>query len=180
MAQESDAGDLDALIADYVAAAKVAAQVEDIPAQNQAADRLTEIDRLLSSMAALDALIPLLDDQEAAVRVWAAAHLLFHRPDLAFPVLASMVGEEGPAANTAQWTLRMWYSMELDLPREPDWRTRLRSPRWGRSLKRGRLPDLANTEMNPTSTRRAVLFWGFLAVATFVLLVAGYGIGLWS
>jgi hypothetical protein len=70
--------------------------------------------------------------------------------------------------------------IEVRATREADWRTQLRSPRWGRSLKRGRLPNLANPEMNPTSTLRAVLFWGFLAVATFVVLVAGYGIGVWS
>ena len=70
--------------------------------------------------------------------------------------------------------------IEVRTTREGDWRGQLRSPRWGRSLKRERLPHLANTEMNPTSMLRAILFWGVLALATFAVLVGGYGIGLWS
>jgi hypothetical protein len=62
---------------------------------------------------------------------------------------------------------------------EPNWRRQLRSPRWGASLKGGRLPELKNTEMNPTSTALAVLFWLGLAALTFGLLVLGYGTGFW-
>jgi hypothetical protein len=62
---------------------------------------------------------------------------------------------------------------------ESDWRTQLRSPRWGRSLKSGKLPQLRNPEMNPTSTPLAVLFWLGLAALTFVILVVGYGTGFW-
>jgi hypothetical protein len=61
----------------------------------------------------------------------------------------------------------------------PDWRRQLRSSRWGASLKGGRLPALSNPEMNPTPTIVAVGFWVGLAVATFVLLVLGYGTGFW-
>jgi hypothetical protein len=60
-----------------------------------------------------------------------------------------------------------------------DYRTTLRSPRWGAALKGGRLPGLANPEMNPTSTGRAIAFWLVLGLLTFVTLVAGYGLGLW-
>ena len=60
---------------------------------------------------------------------------------------------------------------------EPDWRTQLESPRWGAGLEGGRLPDLKNPEMNPTSRFRSVLFWLGLGVATFLLLVVGYGSG---
>ena len=60
-----------------------------------------------------------------------------------------------------------------------NWRRQLRSPRWGRSLKGGHLPDLANPEMNPTSTLVSAGFWVSLAVVTFVLLVLGYGSGFW-
>ena len=59
------------------------------------------------------------------------------------------------------------------------WRDQLRSPRWGSSLKGGRIPELKNPEMNPTSILRSVLFWLGLAALTFVLLVAGYGTGFW-
>ena len=63
---------------------------------------------------------------------------------------------------------------------DQNWRNQLRSPRWGASLKGGRLPELANPEMNPTSTLRAVLFWVVLAVLTFAVIVAGYGFGLFA
>ena len=61
-----------------------------------------------------------------------------------------------------------------------DWRRTLQSPRWGASLGSDRLPELKNPEMNPTSTGMAVLFWVGLAVATFVILVVGYGTGFWG
>jgi hypothetical protein len=62
---------------------------------------------------------------------------------------------------------------------ERDWRRSLRSTRWGASLPGGRLPELSNPEMNPTSVGRSVAFWLVLAAATFVILVAGYGTGFW-
>jgi hypothetical protein len=64
--------------------------------------------------------------------------------------------------------------------RERNWRGQLRSPRWGKSLRSDKLPALKNPEMNPTSPFLAVLFWLSLAVATFVLLVIGYGTGFWG
>jgi hypothetical protein len=63
---------------------------------------------------------------------------------------------------------------------EPNWRRQLRSPRWGSARKNGRLPELSNAEMNPTSTLMAVAFWVALAVLTFVILVLGYGSGFWT
>ena len=63
---------------------------------------------------------------------------------------------------------------------EPDWRTQLRSPRWGSDLRGGRMPKLRNPEMNPTSKLRSVLFWLSLGILTFVVLVAGYGTGFWG
>lgn len=53
------------------------------------------------------------------------------------------------------------------------WRSRLISRRWNPA-------PLANAEMAPTSNRMAVAFWVFLAVVTFVVLVVGYGVGLWG
>ncbi len=58
------------------------------------------------------------------------------------------------------------------VPPTANWRTSLRSPRWN-------VAKLANPEMNPTSRARSAVFWGFFAVVTFVLLVAGYGTGFW-
>ena len=56
---------------------------------------------------------------------------------------------------------------------DPDWQDQLQSPRWGSGLRGGRLPELKNTEMNPTSRLRSVLFWLVLGAGTFVILVAG-------
>ena len=50
---------------------------------------------------------------------------------------------------------------------DDNWHKQLRSPRWGASLKGGRLPKLDNPEMNPTSTLRSVLFWLALGVYFF-------------
>jgi hypothetical protein len=61
-----------------------------------------------------------------------------------------------------------------------DFRTQLRSPRWGAALPGGRLPSLRNPEMNPTSTARSIAFWVVLAAATFGVLVVGYGVGIWT
>lgn len=61
----------------------------------------------------------------------------------------------------------------------PDYREQLRSPRWGLARRGGRLPAIKNPEMRPTSTLVSVMFWLGLAAMTFVLLVLGYGIGLW-
>jgi len=63
---------------------------------------------------------------------------------------------------------------------DQNWRNQLRSPRWGASLKGGKLPDLSNPEMHPTSTLRSVLFWVVLALVTFGIIVAGYGARLFS
>jgi hypothetical protein len=63
---------------------------------------------------------------------------------------------------------------------EENWRSQLRSPRWGSRLEGGRLPELRNAEMNPTSIVRSVLFWLGLGAVTFVLLVLGYGSGFWG
>ena len=63
---------------------------------------------------------------------------------------------------------------------DPKWREGLRSKRWGASLKGGKLPELRNPEMNPTSSARSVAFWVTLAVITFVLIMAGYGLHVWT
>ena len=62
---------------------------------------------------------------------------------------------------------------------ERNWRSQLRSSRWGASRRGGKLPELSNPEMNPTSTVMAVVFWLGLAALTFVLLVVGYGSHFW-
>ncbi len=63
---------------------------------------------------------------------------------------------------------------------ETDYRRQLRSPRWGAAVPGGRLPRLRNPEMNPTSVARSVMFWVALAGLTFLIIVVGYGLGIWS
>ena len=63
---------------------------------------------------------------------------------------------------------------------DTDWRADLHSQRWGTGLEGGRLPELKNPEMNPTSRFRSVLFWFGLAAVTFLILVVGYGVGFWQ
>jgi hypothetical protein len=53
------------------------------------------------------------------------------------------------------------------------WRGRLVSRRWKPAA-------LENPEVNPTSSRMAVLFWVVLAALTFFLIVIGYGVGFWA
>ncbi|CAN5180131.1 hypothetical protein BH24CHL7_BH24CHL7_09160 [soil metagenome] len=54
-----------------------------------------------------------------------------------------------------------------------NWRRRLRSRRWNPA-------PLENPELEPTSSRMAVAFWLGLAGLTFVLLIVGYGLGIWG
>jgi hypothetical protein len=70
--------------------------------------------------------------------------------------------------------------LEVRAGTEQNYRSTLRSPRWGAALRGGRLPELANPEMNPTSTARSVAFWVVLGAITFGLIVVGYASGLWS
>jgi hypothetical protein len=69
--------------------------------------------------------------------------------------------------------------LERKMVDERDHRTQLHSPRWGAALSGGRLPRLANPEMNPTPVALAVLFWAGLGFGTFVVLLLGYGSGFW-
>jgi hypothetical protein len=63
---------------------------------------------------------------------------------------------------------------------DENWRNQLRSTRWGASLRGGKLPALANPEMNPTSTLRAAALWIGLAAVTFGVVLVGYGTGFWG
>jgi hypothetical protein len=71
-------------------------------------------------------------------------------------------------------------ALELRPVEDRDWRNELRSPRWGSGLRNGRLPKLANTDMNPTSRAVSAAVWIGLAALTFVLVVLGYGTGFWG
>jgi hypothetical protein len=69
--------------------------------------------------------------------------------------------------------------LEARTATDENYRSTLRSSRWGAALKGGQLPALRNPEMNPTSTARAAAFWLVLGLLTFGILVAGYASGLW-
>ena len=47
-------------------------------------------------------------------------------------------------------------------------------------MRRQRLPELKNPEMNPTPAPQSVLFWLGLGALTFIVLVVGYGTGFWG
>ncbi len=63
--------------------------------------------------------------------------------------------------------------LEPSTVEQTNWRARLRSRRW-------RAAELRNPEGAPPSPLAAVALFGFLAAATFVLLVLGYGSGFWG
>jgi hypothetical protein len=65
------------------------------------------------------------------------------------------------------------------VPPTEDYRTQLRSPRWGKALSRGQLPKMSNPDMQPTPVLLSIAFWGGLAFATFVIVAIGYGIHFW-
>lgn len=70
--------------------------------------------------------------------------------------------------------------VEADDTPAPDYREQLRNPRWGAAMSNRRLVSLRNPEMRPTGLLRSVLFWVSLAALTFVILVVGYGVGIWQ
>jgi hypothetical protein len=63
--------------------------------------------------------------------------------------------------------------LEAKEPPSRDWRTLLRSRRWEPAR-------LENPEADVTSPLAGVLFFVGLAVATFALLLLGYGTGFWG
>ena len=63
---------------------------------------------------------------------------------------------------------------------DPQWRRQLQSPRWGAGRRDGQVPELPNSEMNPTSTVMSVAFWVGLGLLTFILLVVGYATKFWA
>lgn len=64
-------------------------------------------------------------------------------------------------------------SLEPSPVEQRTWRSRLGSRRWKPAA-------LQNPEPKPTSNSAAVLFWVGLAALTFVLLLIGYGLGIWG
>jgi hypothetical protein len=63
---------------------------------------------------------------------------------------------------------------------DQEWRSQLRSTRWGASLRKDSLPKLGNPEMDPTPSWISIGFWVGLGALTFILLVIGYGSGFWG
>lgn len=63
--------------------------------------------------------------------------------------------------------------LEAGAPEVEDYRDQLRSRRWNAA-------PLENPEVEPPDSRIAVIALIVLAAITFVVLVVGYGAGLWS
>ncbi len=67
--------------------------------------------------AARSALLPLLEDSDPGVRVWAAAHALEFAPEKAEPILIDLVQKpRGPTATIARYTLQQWRDGTLFFP----------------------------------------------------------------
>ena len=113
MPGDLSSSDLDELVARYASAAKLAGQLDDIRAQNRAADELSLIHAELRSRGdgALDKLLPLVESSDRSVRLWAASHTL---PDeRAELVLESIAAGPGLDAVTAKYTLIEWRAGRL-------------------------------------------------------------------
>ncbi len=76
---------------------------------NVAAKRVLAAYDTLREQGAEVSLLVLLEDQEPAVRCWAASHLLDHAPERALVVLKELSeGPPGPQRADAALTLREW------------------------------------------------------------------------
>jgi hypothetical protein len=114
--------DVETLIRDYREAA--AAQWASIFAgKAKAAQKHSErVVRIYSELRrrgddARRGLLPLLDDDDPGVRVWAAAHALEFDPNKAEPVLTDLSEQRrGPTATIASYTLQQWRDGTLVFP----------------------------------------------------------------
>jgi hypothetical protein len=112
-------GDLAPLIARYRDAARRHGVAKTSRAANRAAVELAGIHRELRAhgSAALEQIMPLLQDQDASVRGWAAAHALQFAPQQAAAVLEELAaGPFGPIRASASMTLREWRAGRLQFP----------------------------------------------------------------
>jgi hypothetical protein len=90
----------------------------DHEAANRHHDILAEVYRELRARgtAAKEALLPLMQDPDDAVRSWAAAHGLEFAPEKAEPVLSALAESRGISAFNAKMTLREWRKGNLSFP----------------------------------------------------------------
>ena len=112
-------GDLDSLVARYKDAAKRHGLAKTSRAANKAAEEVASIHRELRQrgLAALERLLPLLQDQDVSVRGWAAAHALQFAPQQATAVLEELAaGPASPIRVDALMTLREWRAGRLQFP----------------------------------------------------------------
>jgi hypothetical protein len=63
-------------------------------------------------------LLPLLDDADCSVRIWAASHALEFAPDVGMPVLEALANAKGIGIQrlNAEMTLREWRKGALKFP----------------------------------------------------------------
>jgi hypothetical protein len=111
--------DLAPLIERYRNAARRHRLAKTARAANKAAVELAGIYRELREhgSAALEQILPLLQDHDASVRGWAAAHALQFAPQQATAVLEELAaGPFGPLRASASMTLREWRAGRLQFP----------------------------------------------------------------
>ena len=110
---------MDSLVARYREAAIRHRLANTSREANKAAAEIAGIYRELRQRGstALERLLPLLQDQDASVRGWAAAHALQFAPQQAIAVLEELAaGPFGPLRASASMTLREWRAGRLQFP----------------------------------------------------------------
>lgn len=96
-----------------------ASSAGDYTVGNPQADIVAAIYRELRNRGgdASNALLGLLDDQDAGVRSWAAAHALEIAPEKGIPVLEALADSDvWPLNTSADMTLKVWRKGELRFP----------------------------------------------------------------
>lgn len=110
---------IDSLVTGYQDAARRHGRAKTARAANKAAEELATVYRELRQRGsdALERLLPLLHDEDASVRCWAAAHALEFAPEQAAVVLEDLAsGPTGAIRVSASMTLREWRAGRLRFP----------------------------------------------------------------
>jgi len=112
---------LDELLNTYRDAARThetSMEVGDFKKGNKAADLIAQIYSELRHRGeeAQNVLLPLLQDEHAGVRGWAASHALEFAPEQGEPVLEALVSFGGLIGMTASTTLTEWKKGRLRFP----------------------------------------------------------------
>lgn len=108
--------DLVSAYADAAAAHLRATAAGDDDEANRRHDVVAAVYRELRRRDERQALLPLLRDDDAGVRLWAGAHALEFAPADGEPVLERLAAEDGFGAFDAEMTLETWRAGDLRFP----------------------------------------------------------------